>query len=216
MNKSNVIKDYNVLGLVNDGNGNTDSRNKGDYNSGNRNMGSCNSGSGNRGHRNSGGSNMGDFNSGDCNCGERNSGHYNTGFGNSGNFNRGDWNSGDWNATDYSAGCFCTEKTKILMFNKPSDWTFSDWLKSKAHELLRHMPIDSVEFVAENLMTVSEKVNFPEYKVTGGYLKQHNRTISRQLWWDNLSDESKDVIKALPNFAPGIFERITGVKVDED
>lgn len=54
-----------------------------------------------------------------------------TGLGNSGNNNSGDYNSGDWNKIDYSSGCFNTKKQKIVMFNKPSEWTFEDWRNSK-------------------------------------------------------------------------------------
>lgn len=41
-------------------------------------------------------------------------------------------NSGDWNKTNFSNGCFNTESPKIYLFNKPSDWTYQDWLNSDA------------------------------------------------------------------------------------
>jgi len=35
-----------------------------------------------------------------------------------------------------------------------------------------------------------------------------------QLWWNDLPDPQKDIIKALPNFDPEIFEQCTGIKID--
>ena len=51
-----------------------------------------------------------------------------TGYRNSGNFNSGNFNSGDWNKSSFNTGCFNTEEEKIRLFNKPSPWTYSDWL----------------------------------------------------------------------------------------
>ena len=70
------------------------------------------------------------------NIGKYNSGLRNIGNHNSGNWNIGNHNSGDWNKTNFSGGCFNTKESKILMFNKPSDWTFSDWWNSEARYLL--------------------------------------------------------------------------------
>lgn len=36
-----------------------------------------------------------------------------------------------------------------------------------------------------------------------------------QLWWGSLSDRQKNIIKALPNFDPEIFEQCTGINVNE-
>ena len=73
------------------------------------------------------------------NTGKGCSGLCNSGDWNSGNRNSGDWNSGDWNKTSFSSGVFNTNEAKILMFNKPSDWTFRDWLDSKARYLLNQI-----------------------------------------------------------------------------
>jgi len=194
-----------VLRMVNSGRGNT-----GKYNSGNYNSGDYNSG-----NYNSGGHNSGNYNSGDCNSGNYNSGDCNSGDYNSGNHNHGDWNRGDWNKTNFSDGCFNTEESKIYLFNKLSDWTYNDWLCSEARLLLREISRNSaIVWIYANCMTDKEKKEHPEYKTTGGYLKTFDNSYERnQLWWYELSEAKKDVIKSIPNFDREIFESITGIKV---
>ena len=203
-------------GLFNSGGFNSGDSNSGDFNSGDSNSGAFNSGKRNSGRRNSGNCNSGDFNSGDFNSGDHNSGDFNSGdcnsgYFNSGNRNSGDSNIGDWNATDYSTGCFNTKQQKIYLFNKPSEWTYSDWLSSFAREVLTYAPYGT-EWVAENIMTEEEKAEHPEYKVTDGYLHECTNA-DRQNWWNGLSKERKDAVKSIPNFDAEIFKEITGIDV---
>jgi hypothetical protein len=212
-------------GNRNSGDHNSSNRNSGDCNSGSKNSGDCNSGdcnSGdcNSGNRNSGDCNSGNKNSGDYNSGNRNSGDYNSGDCNSGNKNSGDYNSGnrnsgDWNKTSFSSGCFNTKEAKILMFNKPSDWTFRDWWNSEARRLLNKIQKNVLEWIWSDDMTDEEKEQHPEYKTTGGYLKELDESECGQIWWNSLSNREKDVIKALPNFDANIFKEITGIDVYE-
>ena len=188
-----------VLEIVNTGKGCTGLCNSGDWNSGNRNSGDCNSGDWNSGNRNSGDWNSGDWNSGDWNSGNRNSG------------NR---NSGDWNKCSFSNGCFNTVEPKIYLFNKPSDWTYRDWLNSDARYLLNQIPGDVLEYVWFEDMTDEEKTAHPEAKTTGGYLKQLDNSECGSIWWRGLNDYEKSIIKAIPNFDKEIFKEITGVDVD--
>ena len=181
--------------------------------------GLCNSGNRNSGNRNSGNRNSGDCNSGDCNSGNRNSGDCNSGDCNSGDWNSGDWNSGDWNSGDwnkcsFSNGCFNTVEPKIYLFNKPSDWTYRDWLNSDARYLLNQIPGDVLEYVWFEDMTDEEKTAHPEAKTTGGYLKQLDNSECGSIWWRGLNDYEKSIIKAIPNFDKEIFKEITGVDVD--
>ena len=203
-----------VLEIVNTGKGCTGLCNSGNRNSGNRNSGDCNSGDCNSGNRNSGNRNSGDCNSGDCNSGNRNSGNRNSGDWNSGNRNSGDWNSGDWNKCSFSNGCFNTVEPKIYLFNKPSDWTYRDWLNSDARYLLNQIPGDVLEYVWFEDMTDEEKTAHPEAKTTGGYLKQLDNSECGSIWWRGLNDYEKSIIKAIPNFDKEIFKEITGVDVD--
>ena len=235
-NKIQIVEEISwedVLRMVNLGKGNAGLCNSGNRNSGNRNSGDCNSGdwnsgdwnsgnrnSGNRnsGNRNSGDCNSGDWNSGDWNSGNRNSGNRNSGNRNSGNRNSGDWNSGnrnsgDWNKTNFSNGCFNTEEPKIFLFNKPSDWTYRDWLNSDARYLLNQIPRNVVDWIWSDDMTDEEKEQHPEYEVVGGYLKILDESECGQLWWDSLSERYKNIIKAMPNFDKEIFEDVTGIKI---
>ena len=142
-----------------------------------------------------------------------NLGKGNIGFCNSGKHNSGNWNSGDWNETNFSNGCFNTEEPKIYLFNKPSDWTYHDWLSSDIKHLLDQIPRNVVDWIWLDDMTDEEKKEHPEYEVVGGYLKILNESEYGQLWWDNLNEEDKNSIKSLPNFDAEIFEQCTGIKI---
>lgn len=138
-----------------------------------------------------------------------------TGICNTGDWNTGDSNTGDWNKSSFNTGCFMTEEQKIFMFNKPSDWSYRDWLNSDARYLLNQIPKNVVEWVYSENMTDEEKAEHPTHETTGGYLKVLDESDCGQLWWGSLSDRQKDIIKALPNFDPEIFEKCTGIKIDE-
>ena len=145
--------------------------------------------------------NSGDWNSGDCNSGNRNSGNC---------------NSGDWNKTNFSNGCFNTVEPKIHLFNKPSEWTYRDWLNSEARYLLNQIPGDVLEYIWLDDMTDEEKAAHPEAETTGGYLKVLDNSECAVIWWRGLSDHQKNIIAAIPNFDKAIFKEITGIDVDED
>ena len=169
----------------------------------------------NTGDRNTGDCNTGDRNTGDRNTGDCNTGDWNTGDRNTGDRNTGDWNTGDWNKSSFNTGCFNTEEQKIMLFNKPSNMTYSEWLDSDARYLLNQIPKDVVEWVYEEDMTDEEKAAHPTYETTGGYLKVLDESECGQLWWGSLSDRRKEIIKAIPNFDAEIFFQCTGVRVDE-
>ena len=228
-NKLEIIREIpwaELLEMVNTGKGcaglcNSGNRNSGNRNSGNRNSGDWNSGNRNSGNRNSGNRNSGNRNSGDCNSGDWNSGNRNSGDWNSGNRNSGDWNSGnrnsgDWNNTNFSNGCFNTVEPKIHLFNKPSEWTYRDWLNSDARYLLNQIPGDVLEYIWFENMTDEEKEVHPEAETTGGYLKELDNSECAVIWWRSLDQRKKNVIMAIPNFDKAIFKEITGIDVDAD
>ena len=169
----------------------------------------------NTGDWNTGDWNTGDWNTGDWNTGNRNTGNRNTGNCNTGNRNTGNRNTGDWNKSSFNTGCFNTEEQKIMLFNKPSDMTYREWIDSDARYLLNQIPKDVVEWVYEEDMTDEEKAAHPTYETTGGYLKVLDESECGQLWWGSLSDRRKEIIKAIPNFDAEIFFQCTGVRVDE-
>ena len=212
---------YGNSGDYNSGNWNSGDYNSGNWNSGNRNSGDCNSGYWNSGNRNSGDCNSGYWNSGDCNSGNRNSGDWNSGDWNSGDWNSGDHNSGnrnsgDWNKTDFSNGCFNTVEPKIYLFNKPSSWTYRNWLGSEARYLMKQIQGDILEWVRLRNMTDDEKTAHPESETTGGYLKKLNNSESAAIWWRSLDQRQKNIIMSIPNFDKAIFKEITGIDVDKE
>ena len=140
----------------------------------------------------------------------------NSGKGCTGLCNSGDWNSGDWNKCSFSNGCFNTTSPKIYLFNKPSEWTYEDWLNSEARYLLNQIPGDVLEYIWLSDMTDEEKAAHPEAETTGGYLKVLDNSECAVIWWSGLSDRQKAIITAIPNFDKAIFKEITGIDVDED
>ena len=223
-NKLEIIREIpwaELLEMVNTGKGcaglcNSGNRNSGDWNSGNRNSGDCNSGNRNSGDCNSGNRNSGNRNSGNRNSGDCNSGDCNSGNRNSGNRNSGNRNSGDWNNTNFSNGCFNTVEPTIHLFNKPSSWTYRDWLNSEARYLMNQIQGDILEWVYLSDMTDEEKAEHPEAETTGGYLKELDNSECAVIWWRSLNQRQKNVIMAIPNFDKAIFKEITGIDVDAD
>ena len=193
--------ELNILkGLINGNTGlfNSGSGNSGDWNSGNRNSGNGNSGSGN----------SGDWNSGNRNSGDRNSGNWNSGHWNSGN-----WNSGDWNSCDYSNGIFCTKEENIKIFNKQSDFTMREFLSSKYYDALVSSPFILTEWVE---YTEEEKKESLCRQAVGGYLKTYTYKEACKNWWDNMSEENKEIVKSIPNFDKDVFFEITGIEVKDN
>ena len=218
-NKLEIIREIpwaELLEMVNTGKGCAGLCNSGNWNSGNRNSGNWNSGNRNSGDWNSGNRNSGDCNSGNCNSGNRNSGDWNSGDCNSGDCNSGDCNSGDWNNTNFSNGCFNTVEPTIHLFNKPSSWTYRDWLNSEARYLMNQIQGDILEWVYLSDMTDEEKAEHPEAETTGGYLKELDNSECAVLWWRSLDQRKKNVIMAIPNFDKAVFKEITGIDVDAD
>ncbi|WP_028982871.1 pentapeptide repeat-containing protein, partial [Sporolactobacillus terrae] len=146
-------------------------------------------------------------NSGDWNSGNRNSGNWN-----SGDWNSGDRNSGDFNLSDNNSGCFNTKQHKLLFFDLPAQVTFEEWRRSDAYYLLSQVDYRPTEWVDEDDMTDVEKVEYPDYETTGGYLKKNDLSKVYAEWWDGLTDRQKQVIREIPNFDAEKFEQITGIK----
>lgn len=112
----------------------------------------------------------------------------NTGKGCTGLCNSGDCNSGNRNKCSFSNGCFNTVSPKIYLFNKPSEWTYQDWLNSEARYLLNQIPGDVLEYIYLSDMTDEEKAEHPEAETTGGYLKILDNSECAVIWWRGLSD----------------------------
>ena len=208
----------NCTGVCNTANYNIGDNNTGNRNTGGCNTGDCNTGDWNTGDRNTDGCNTGDCNTGDWNTGDGNTGDWNTGDcntgdNNTGNRNTGNNNTGDWNTSSFNTGCFMTEEPTIMMFNKPTNWTYRKWLESDARYLLNRIDKNVVNWICESNMSDEEKAANPTYECTGGYLKVLNQSECGQRWWDGLSELNRNVIRKMPNFDAEIFEECTGIKI---
>ena len=146
--------------------------------------------------------------------GKGNSGNWNSGDCNSGNRNSGNWNSGDWNKCNFSNGCFNTIEPNIYLFNKPSKWSYRDWMDSNARYILNQIPFSYLKWVYWDDMTDEERKEHPEAESTGGYLKTVNKGDC-MVWWHGLTEDERSVIKSIPNFDREIFKEITGIDVAE-
>ena len=210
-------------GNYNSGDRNSGYRNSGHFNSGNYNSGDRNSGYRNSGHFNSGHFNSGYFNSGNYNRGDRNSGDFNSGHFNSGNYNRGDrnsghrnsghFNSGDYNSGKRNSGMFNTDEPKMRMFNKDSDYTYSEFRNKFGYkDILLSLTI----WIYKEHMTDKEKKSVDGWSERGGYLKTLDYKEAWAKAWSEASEKQKNWYKNLPNFDADIFEEITGIKVKEE
>ena len=139
-----------------------------------------------------------------------------TGSRNTGDCNTGNHNTGDWNYSSFNSGCFNTSEHKILMFDEPSDWTYRDWLNSRAYWILFGMPKVVTTWVYACDMTDEEKAAHPEHVTTGGYLKKLDEKDVAQDYWNSLSENQKQIILSLPNFDKEKFYQCTGIRVDGD
>lgn len=191
-------------------NGNAGIFNSGDWNSGNFNSGDCNSGYINSGNRNSGNFNSGSRNSGDWNSGSRNSGDWNSGRGNSGSRNSGNWNSGDWNSGNCNSGFFCTNSPKLRLFNKETDFTMEEFIKTEWYAVLTSGEFNLTKWRA---YTDEEKAQDERKRLIGGELITIPYKEACANWWASLSEKDKVIIKTIPNFDANIFAEITGIDV---
>jgi hypothetical protein len=201
-----MTKDTNT-GQRNTGQRNTGQRNTGDWNTGNGNVGNSNAGNRNTGHCNSGHWNSGSRNTGHCNSGHWNSGHWNSGSRNTGQRNTGDWNTGNRHV-----GCFNTVDAKSAhYFNKllPVE-VWRDAYKPKwLYEIKPTTWVDSVD------MTDMEKDANPEYKTTGGYLRENDMKEEWRKAYAGGSPEDIQAVRDLPGFDADVFEQITGLDLRE-
>lgn len=191
-------------------NGNAGIFNSGDWNSGNFNSGDCNSGYINSGDRNSGNFNSGSRNSGDWNSGSRNSGDWNSGRCNSGSHNSGNWNSGDWNSGNYNSGFFCTNSPKLRLFNKETDFTMEEFIKTEWYAVLTSGKFNLTKWRA---YTDEEKAQDERKRFIDGELITIPYKEACANWWASLSEKDKAIIKTIPNFDANIFAEITGIDI---
>ena len=153
----------------------------------------------------------GDSNSGDSNSGDWNSGNRNSGDWNSGDLNSGNRNSGDWNKCNGSNGVFCTIDPTIKIFDKDTNMTLKEFINSKYNKALRSVELKLTEWIWYTEEEMKEDEN---KRLIGGYLKEYSYKEACANWWNELTEENKEIIKSIPNFDSDKFKEITGIKID--
>ena len=100
-----------------------------------------------------------------------------------------------------------------MFFDKQSSWSYSDWLESKAKSIIDTCPVNDLKWVSASEMSEEEKAAYPDYEVTGGYLKEVACTQADKLaWWKNLLNKEREAVQELPNFDEDIFLQCIGAK----
>ncbi len=101
------------------------------------------------------------------------------------------------------------------MFDKPSDWTLSKWITSKAYHIMERAPSDEFNWIHWKDMTAEERKEHPEAETTYGFLKVEKVTCeARQKWWNELSEYDKNEVLSLPNFDANKFKSITEIDIN--
>lgn len=101
----------------------------------------------------------------------------------------------------------------MKFFNKESEWTEDQFLKSRAYNLL--CEINTKMWIYPSEMTDAEKEKHPSYKTCDGYLKDIPFKEAFQNAWHNWTNKNREAFTSLPNFDKDIFFQITGVNINE-
>ena len=127
--------------------------------------------------------------------------------------NSGNRNSGDYNSGDYNSGMFNTDEPKMRMFNKDSEYTYTEFCNKFGYG---DISIPITAWINKDRMTDDEKKSVNGWSEMGGYLKTLGYKEAWAKAWSEADKEQKDWYKNLPNFDNDIFFEITGIKVDEE
>lgn len=157
------------------------------YNIGRRNTSHHNAGDGNTGR-----CNRGSHNSGNRNCGNNNSGSENIGHDNSGGDNQGSRNAGNHNDGYHNVG---------------------DWNRANFHVGHFNTEDPSTMLTFNRPCRVSDW-NLARKPLFLSRLKKNSSSEDRQKEYDQAPYADKQLLADLPNFDPGIFREITGIRVD--
>lgn len=135
----------------------------------------------------------------------------NTGYRNTGDYNTGNYNTGDRNTGNRNTGyCNTITPTQHFCFNKLIE---VDLDKINFPDFFI---FNIIEWIYESEMTDKEKIAFPTYVTTGGYLKIHTY---RQAWrnsWDKATLEDRKKVLELPGWDNEVFKEISGIDVEKE
>ena len=73
---------------------------------------------------------------------------------------------------------------------------------------------DTKKWIDYSDMTDEEKTKFPSSKTAGGYVKDIPYKEAFTASMQKATEKDIEQIKALPNFDAGLFEEISGFKID--
>lgn len=127
-----------------------------------------------------------------------------------------DKNAGGWfNTGNRNTGLFNTNEPNARLFNKMSDVKMSDIDTYRINDILSFIDKREIKLVYkyEDEMTDQEKIDYPEYKTTGGALIKEQVKVDVQAEWKKVYKEDKNFIMSLPNFDADIFYECTGIRV---
>ena len=122
-----------------------------------------------------------------------------------------DKEAGGW----FNTGLFNTNEPNARLFNKMSDIKMSDINTYRINDILLFIDKREIKLVYkyEDEMTDQEKIDYLEYKTTGGALIKEQVKVDVQAEWEKVDKEDKDFIISLPNFDADIFYECTGIRV---
>ena len=86
-----------------------------------------------------------------------------------------------------------------------------EFINSKYNNALRSVELkltEQIEYTEEEMKEEKNK------RLIGGYLKEYSYKEACANWWDELTEENKEIIKSITNFDADKFKEITGIKID--
>lgn len=69
------------------------------------------------------------------------------------------------------------------------------------------------EFLSSKYCTALSSSSFDLVYIEDKKVKERPYKEACALWWENMSDKNKNIIKSIPNFDADIFKEITGIEV---
>ena len=102
----------------------------------------------------------------------------------------------------------------LHIFNKPV--SEEEYRKVKNALDIKNFKLPIAKWIETKDMTKEEKSNWTLHEQTGGFLKTLSYKNAWAEMWANLSQEDKDFFKGIINFDAEIFEKITGIKIEEN
>jgi hypothetical protein len=95
------------------------------------------------------------------------------------------------------------------MFNKETNLKYSE-------VDIPYVELKTNEWISEDEMTDEQKNNYPDFHIKKGTLITRTYKEAWAIAWSEMDQKTKDRFLNLPNFDAGIFEEITGIKVNQD